>query len=233
MIRKLCMLAPFALAACAANAPLETPRRVATAVDPVLLQASSSYAGESPYRIGPADKLALRVFQVEDLSFSELIVDASGNLALPLIGTVRAAGKTPAELSAEIAALLRTDYLRNPQVSVNIVQSAGQKVTVDGAVTKPGIYELRGPTTLLQAVAMAEGPTRVANLRSVAVFRNMDGRPMVAVFNLQAIRSGRSADPLLRGDDIVVVDTSRLSARMQDLLQMLPAVASFVYYTAQ
>jgi polysaccharide export outer membrane protein len=147
------------------------------------------------YRIGVGDKLDVRVFQVEDLSFEELVVDTAGNINLPLIGAVRGAGLTPGEMSTDIAARLAAQYLRDPQVTVTVKEAANQKITVDGAVTKPGVYEMRGSTSLLQAVAMAEGPTRVADLTKVAVFRNIDGRRSVALFDLSAIRQGRASDP--------------------------------------
>lgn len=181
------------------------------------------------YRIGPTDLLKVTVFQVPDLSFNEIRVDASGNLQFPLIGSVPAAGRTPAELSRDVERALSAQYLRNPRVSVTVVEAASQKITVDGAVTKPGVYQMRGRTTLMQAVAMAEGPTRVADLDQVAVFRTVDGRRMAAVFDLGMIRGGRADDPVLRGDDIVVVDTSRLSATMRDVLAALPGFAVFAY----
>lgn len=193
----------------------------------MLLAATRGVGGE--YKIGPSDKLKLVVFQVPDLSFDEIFVDAAGNLQLPLVGAVAASGRTPAELSTEIEMRLRERYLRNPQVTVAVIESAGQKITVDGAVTKPGVYEMRGRTTLLQAVAMAEGPAPTANLRSVAVFRNVDSRLMVAVFDLDSIRGGQAQDPVLLGDDIVVVDTSRLNVAMRNLVSVLPSLAAFAY----
>lgn len=186
----------------------------------------------SSYVIGPSDLLSVTVFQVEGLSFKEIRVDASGLLQMPLIGDVRAAGLTPAELAEAIERDLGNRYLRDPEVSVSVMEAANQKITVDGAVAKPGVYKMQGRTTLLQAVAMAEGATRVADLRKVAVFRTVPAGSMVAMFDLQAIRSGAAVDPVLMGDDIVVVDTSRLSARMQDVLRALPALASFVFYAS-
>jgi polysaccharide biosynthesis/export protein len=181
------------------------------------------------YRIGPSDKLTLRVFQVEDLSFEEIYVDAAGNLQLPLIGSVKAAGLTPAELSRDLERRLGERYLRNPQIVVTVSAAASQKITIDGAVRKPGVYEMRGQTTLMQAVAMAEGATNVADLDSIAVFRTVEDRRMVAVFDLGAIRSGQAVDPLLQGDDVIVVDTSRLSATIREVLQALPGLAVFGY----
>ena len=181
------------------------------------------------YRIGPSDKLALTVFQVEDLSFEQIFVDASGKLQLPLVGSVQAAGLTPAELSTELERRLGERYLRNPQVSVSVLEAASQKVTVDGAVMKPGVYEMRGRTSLLQAVAMAEGGTNIADLKKVAVFRTVEGRRMIAVFDLAAIRRGQAEDPQVLGDDIIVVDTSRLNARYRDIIAILPALTVFAY----
>lgn len=182
------------------------------------------------YRIGPSDLLRISVFQVPDLSFEEIRVDASGNIHMPLIGELRASGRTPAELADDMAAVLGQRFLQNPQVAIAVTEASNQKVTVDGAVTKPGVYSMRGRTTLLQAVAMAEGPSRTANLSSLAVFRRGEHGQMVAVFDLTAIRNGTAADPVILGDDIIVVDTSRLGRAMQDVLQALPGLAVFAYF---
>lgn len=222
-------LAALCLASCSGGQRLPAASGVANQVDPVALL-SAGVIDDETYRIGATDLLSISVFQVPDLSFEEIRVDAAGNLQLPLIGSVRAAGATPGELSTEIERLLGDRYLRNPSVNVTVAQAASQKVTVDGAVTKPGVYEMRGKTTLLQAVAMAEGPTQIADLRSVAVFRVVDGQRMIAVFNLGAIRGGQLEDPVLLGDDVVVVDTSRLNARMREVIAALPGLAAFAYF---
>jgi polysaccharide export outer membrane protein len=201
------------------------------AAQPVDLQTVQDVPGPSTeYRIGVGDKLDVRVFQVADLSFNELVVDTSGNINLPLIGAVRSAGRTAGEMSTDIAARLAAQYLRDPQVTVTVKEAASQKITVDGAVTKPGVYEMRGSTSLLQAVAMAEGPTRVADLTKVAVFRSIDGRRSVAVFDLSAIRQGRASDPQVLGDDVIVVDTSRLSSALREVVGALPAFSAFAYF---
>ncbi|MEY4241833.1 MAG: hypothetical protein RJA14_1529 [Pseudomonadota bacterium] len=202
-----------------------------TAARPVDLQMVQTVVPPSvEYRIGVGDKLDVRVFQVEDLSFEELVVDTSGNINLPLIGAVRGSGRTAGEMSTEIAGRLAAQYLRNPQVTVTVKEAANQKITVDGAVTRPGVYEMRGSTSLLQAVAMAEGPSRVADLTKVAVFRSIDGRRSVAVFDLGAIRQGRATDPQVFGDDVIVVDTSRLNSTLREVVGALPAFAAFAYF---
>lgn len=182
------------------------------------------------YRIGVGDKINVRVFQVPDLSFDNLVIDTSGNVQMPLIGAVRGSGMTPGEMATDIATRLSARYLRDPQVTVTVTEAASQKITVDGAVTKPGVYEMRGSTSLLQAVAMAEGPSRVADMTKVAVFRTIDGRRSVALFGLVAIRQGRAEDPPVYGDDVIVVDTSRLNSALREAVGALPALAAFAYF---
>lgn len=202
-----------------------------TAAQPVDLRSVQTVATTSAeYRIGVGDKVDVGVFQVEDLSFEELVVDTSGNISMPLIGAVRAAGRTAGEMSSDIATRLAAQYLRDPQVTVTVKEAASQKITVDGAVTKPGVYVMRGSTSLLQAVAMAEGPSPTADLSKVAVFRTVDGQRSVALFDLAAIRRGRAPDPEVLGDDVIVVDTSRLNSALREILVALPALAMFRPY---
>lgn len=183
------------------------------------------------YRIGPLDKLNITVFQVKDLTLQNVQVDGSGRISLPLVGTVVASGKTTEQLSAEIATLLSGKYLQSPQVSIWVSEAVSQKVTVDGAVREPGVYTMSGPTTLLQAVAMAKGPDRtLANLSRVAVFRNINGQRTAAVFDLKAIRAGKSPDPEIYGNDVIVVDGSVLKSTMREVLTALPGLSIFRPY---
>ena len=201
-----------------------------TAAQPADLQSAGiAAAGTAPgeYRIGVGDKINLRVFQVPDLSIDGLVIDTSGNVQMPLIGAVRGSGRTPGEMSADIAARLSVQFLRDPQVTVTVTEAASQKITIDGAVTQPGVYEMRGSTSLLQAVAMAQGPTSLADLSKVAVFRTINGQRSVALFDLGAIRQGRAEDPQVLGDDVVVVDISRLNAALRDVLGVVPALSIF------
>lgn len=179
------------------------------------------------YRIGAQDQISITVFQEPELSLQDVRVDASGNILLPLIGAVRAAARTSAELSQEIAERLDARFLVDPQVSVIVSSSVSQKVTVEGSVTEPGVYEVRGQTTLLEALAMAKGPSRVAALDEVAVFRTIDGERMGAMFDVEAIRRGDAADPEILGNDTVVVGLSNVKAIWRDALAAIPALAIF------
>lgn len=220
----LLLLSILALGACASSG---APKEGSIPTDTLLATSASGSTASGEYRIGATDLLRINVFRVPDLSFEEIRVDASGVIQMPLIGTVQAEGLTPNELSESLAARLGAQYLRNPQITVTVLEAASQKITVDGAVTQPGVYEMQGRTTLLQAVAMARGPSAGANLDSVVIFRTIDGQRQFAVFDLAAIRAGDMPDPVVLGEDVIVVDASRLSAALQQAVRALPALALF------
>jgi polysaccharide export outer membrane protein len=181
-----------------------------------------------PYIIGPEDKLTIRVFEVKDLSFDNEQVDASGQIMLPLIGKVMAAGKTTDQLEDEISQRLEK-YLQSPQVSVSVSESASQKVTVEGNVKNPGVYQVRGHTTLMQAVAMAGGPDDEADTHKVAVIRLDNGIRKAATVDYEAIKQGRAGDPLIQGDDVVVVGESTIKMVWSNVMKNLPIFTLFAY----
>jgi polysaccharide export outer membrane protein len=201
-----------------------TARPPATTFKEVPSAPGPAPAQQSEYIIGPQDKLDVNVFQVQDLS-KAVTVESSGTILLPLIGQVRATGRTVKALSDDIAEKLGERYVKDPLVTVTVVESASQKVTVDGAVTQPGIYPISGNTTLTQAVALARGTIEDANLRQVAVFRNEGDKRMAAVFDLSAIRSGKMPDPNVQANDVIVVDT----AGGRRLLRSLGTLVPFMY----
>ena len=191
-----------------------------------VIPATSRTLTAEDYRIGPLDELKITVFQEEDLSLEEVPVDASGNILFPLIGRVEVKGKTSSELAEDITGRLAERYLVDPQVTVIVSRSASQKVTVEGAVAKPGVFEIEGPTTLIQAVALAQGPTQTANLDEVIVFRNKADGVYAARFDLNEIRKGRQPNPEILGNDIVVIGNSFAKALFRDFLQLSPLLAT-------
>lgn len=178
------------------------------------------------YKIGPLDVLKITVFQEEDLSLEEVPVDASGDILLPLVGRVEAAGRTGTELSTDIAQRLGERYLIDPQVSIIVSVSASQRITVEGAVNQPGIFEIQGQSNLLQAMALAEGPTQTAKLGEVIVFRRKEDGLYAAQFNLSDVRTGRAENPEILAGDIVVVGNSFAKALFRDFLQLSPLLAT-------
>lgn len=219
------------LGACATSG---TPRTGARAVEvseqlglPDTTTASGAYSGESEYRLGAQDLLEVNVFQVQELNRT-VRVNSSGDISLPLVGVLRAGGLTVRELEQSIAAALSKDYLQDPQVSVFVKEYTSQRVTLEGAVKKPGIYPLSGHTTLLQAIATGGGLDPLANLQGVVVFRTVEGKKMAAVFDMQAIRSGQIADPQVYGDDVIVVDQSGSKTALRRFIESVPAFSLFL-----
>lgn len=155
------------------------------------------------YVIGPLDKLTVDVYGVEELTRS-VQVDASGEIALPLIGTVTAAGKTPLELADMVSAKLKARYVRNPQVAVS-VDTGAQTVAIDGQVNTPGLYPVVGRMTLMRAIASAKGLADFAQPSYVVVYRRVNNQEMAALYDLRAIRNGAYADPDIFANDIVYV----------------------------
>ena len=176
----------------------------------------------SSYRVGVLDVLSVRVFQEPELSFEEVQVDAGGSINFPLIGEVVAVGQTPMELSRSIEARLGERFIRSPQVVVGVVESAAQRVIVEGNVEQPGVYEIAGSSSLLESIARAQGLTRVAVVDQIVVLRTVEGQAMGAVFDLQAIREGKAPDPEILGGDRIVVGFSGLKGAYRDILSAAP-----------
>jgi polysaccharide export outer membrane protein len=173
------------------------------------------------YVIGPDDVIGISVFQIPDLS-STAQVDSEGNILLPLLGTVPAAGRTVGQLSQQLATAYGDKYVRDPKVTVSVKNSESQKITVDGAVVQPGIYPITSGTTLMQAIALAKGPDTKLASSKVAIFRTVGQNRTEAVFDLSDIRDGKVQDPQLQAHDIVVVDTSGVRKFFQDISPIAP-----------
>jgi polysaccharide biosynthesis/export protein len=190
---------------------------------------SGAYQGVSEYRVGPQDLVEISVFQVADLNRT-VRLNSAGQISLPLIGAIKAGGKTVQELEAEIAARLNERYLQNPQVSVFVKEFASQRVTLEGAIKNPGIYPLTGKTTLIQAVAMAQGLDPLANPQGIVIFRMIQGKKMAAVFDIAAIRAGNAEDPQVYGDDIIVIEQSGSKTALRRFIETVPMLSFFVLF---
>jgi len=213
------MTSAEAVAAVTPTTPASTPSSAGAGA---IALASSIATGSDDYRIGPQDLLELQVFAVEALNRT-VRVNSRGFVSLPLIGLVQAAGLTSEQLEASLADRLAEKYLQNPQVSVFIKEYTSQRVTVEGAVKKPGIYPLRGRTSLLQTLATAEGLTTVADPNGVRVFRTdpRTGNRATLEFDLEKIRAGEARDPAVQNDDIVQVGESRGKSVAKELIEFI------------
>lgn len=173
------------------------------------------------YYIGPSDRLSIDVFGVPELE-REIQVDSAGRLSYPLIGVIETAGLTPEQLAREIEARLRSNFVKNPQVTVNLKETTNQLVTVDGQVGKPGMYPVTGRMTLERAVAVAGGASEFAKLSDVIIQREVGGKSYIGLYNLAAIRRGNYADPDVYPNDLIIVGESKQRRLFRDLLQVLP-----------
>ena len=149
-----------------AEAPVQAPStlRGATTDDynQRLGQLKQSLAGPvanstaEDYRIGPQDLLEISVFEAPELN-QAVRVSASGEISLPLLGVVQAAGLTPKALEFVLQELLRRSYMKDPHVSVFMKEMQSHPVSVFGAVKKPGVFQIDGPKSLVEILSMAEG----------------------------------------------------------------------------
>jgi polysaccharide biosynthesis/export protein len=177
-------------------------------------------------RISPLDMLDIKVFGSGEIS-GPYQVDPSGEIKFPLIGAIGAKGYTTFELAAMLESRLREKYLQDPLVTVRITEVNGQQFTIEGAVGKPGMYPVRGPLTLLQALAQAGGPTPNANLDGILIFRRIEGERKAARFDLRMVRSGEVPDPLLYGNDLVIVYGREGDDSYDVFLRSIPVIGMF------
>ncbi|MBV2208197.1 MAG: polysaccharide export protein [Thermomonas sp.] len=222
------------LAACASGGSAKRMPVNAVAGDempaPDTTAASGAYKGGTDYRIGSQDLLEISVFGVEDLD-KEVRVNSNGQISLPLIGIVMAGGMTIPELEADLGKRYADGFLQNPQVSVFVKEYTSQRITLEGAVKKPGIYPITGKTTLLQAIALAEGLNdQIADLGGIILMRQVSGKRMAAVFDLREVRRGVVADPQVYGDDIIVVETSGSKSAYRRFIESMPAIGVFRWF---
>lgn len=176
------------------------------------------------YLVGPLDELNIGVHGIEEFAPRDYTVDAAGRLSFPLIGSVEVSGKTLAALEQEIAGRLRTAYVRNPQVSVNLKEANSQIVTVSGQVKQPGLYPVVGRMTLMQAIARAQGLDEFAKRDEVVIFREVGDQRFAGIYNLAAIEHGNYADPEVYPRDIVVVGDSVQRRALRDAIGAAPAI---------
>lgn len=170
------------------------------------------------YRIAPNDLIEFNVFGVPDMQ-RDVRVNASGDVSLPLIGQVPVAGLTAQAAEQKIAASYQEKYLRDPQVSLFIKEFTTQRVAIEGAVTRPGIYPVTGQLTLLRALALSGGFAPYADINQIVVYRGgTDGQREQFTYDLDKVRAGQEADPQIRSDDVIVVQRNARRAALKDSL---------------
>ncbi len=156
------------------------------------------------YIIGPEDVLSINVWK-EDSITQTVPVRIDGNISLPLLDDIRAAGKTPLELKEIITEKLK-GYIENPTVTVTVLEANSYKIFLTGEVKNPGVMRIRSPITLMKAITTAGGFTEWANKRKILIItRDEQGNEKRITVNYNRILDGDEPDPVItRGDTIVV-----------------------------
>jgi polysaccharide export outer membrane protein len=181
---------------------------LAAAAEPISL----GVRGE--YRCGPGDRLAVTVFEVEELS-GAVSIDADGLIRLPLVGAITVDGLTTGEIEARLVELYGANLLQDPQISVAVEEFGSQPVSVLGAVNEPGVLQLQGARRLMDVIAMAGGLSEQAGEH---IFIRRPGAddsapPLeIAVPVKQMLASGTESqfNPWVRPHDTIQVDTAGL-----------------------
>ncbi len=224
----------------AVNIPPQPPVEPATKASdgPAPLAPDAPRVGPPPagqavaedYRIGPQDLIEVQVYGLEDLK-REVRVNSRGMISLPLIGPVSLSGLTSQEAEELIKSKYEKDYLRNPQVSLFIKEFTSQRITVEGAVNRPGVFPIKGQTSLLQALAIAGGGAAMSDMAEVMLFRVENGARKATKFDVGKIRTGELPDPVLMNDDLVVVNRSPARTALKDSLfrDILETINPFSY----
>lgn len=196
--------------------------------DPPLAQETGSEMAEPEepdlYRIQPGDVIGVQVLEDSSLN-RELLVQPDGRVSFPLAGVLQAGGRTPEELQGLISRALSDDFLQPPTVTVSLqstplfgdaarqAEGLGETFFILGQVAQPGQFAITKPTTILQALAMAGGPTVFAATSRIQVRRtNEDGLEEVELFDFEAVEDGLVIDSMIRiqDGDVIYVPESGL-----------------------
>jgi polysaccharide biosynthesis/export protein len=168
-----------------------------------------SHVNPNDYIVGSEDLLEVQIFGEEDLN-RQVRVDGEGQVTLPLVGSVKVAGFTPKTIEKRLMAAYGARYLRDPQITLSVKEYRHQRVSVTGAVDKPGYYEIIGPRKLLEVLAMAGGlQDKGADSKAgdvVQVIRE-HGSPNTLIIDLKRLQA--KADPdlnvIIHSGDVVHV----------------------------
>jgi len=177
----------------------------------------TSLANYKDYQVGPEDQLAVDVFGQEKLK-RVLRVNGQGEIAMPLVGPVKVGGLTTQQIEKRLEEAYGTNYLVNPQVTVEVKEFRHQRVAVTGAVAKPGSYELIGPRTLLEVLSLAGGFANAPGSAQAGDTLNLI-RHQNAPDLAKASRTG-PLQPFTPKTETTVIDLRRLVSGQEPALNM-------------
>jgi len=180
--------------------PAETPK-------PSVAGTRATFLAPPPpdYIIGPDDVLTISFWRDPTMS-GDFVVRPDGKISMPLINDIQAAGLTPEALGASVTEAAK-EFIETPTVSVVVKQIKSRKVYIVGMVAKPGPYEMTGPMTLVQLIAVAGGLQEFSDKKHVLVMRTENGKNLSYTVNYDDLTKGKNLGQniLLRPGDTVVV----------------------------
>jgi polysaccharide biosynthesis/export protein len=157
------------------------------------------------YVIGPEDVLNVVFWRNQEMS-GDFVVRPDGQISMPLLNDVAAAGLTPEQLR-EVVTKAATKFLEDPSVTVVVKAINSRKVTITGQVQKPGAYPLISPTTVLQLISIAGGLHEFADSKKILIVRNENGKQVSYKFNYKDVSQGKNLTQnieLKPGDSVIV-----------------------------
>lgn len=200
---------------------------------PLLLLLGSPVSHAAEYRLGSGDILTMTVWnyqqtdQSQQTQLIEYAIRPDGKVAFPLVGEVKAEGLTSAELTTIITEAVGK-YIKDPQVTLNVVKFRTVRVYVLGEITKPGLYEIERQHRLLDAIGLAGSYTKGAAKKNVFIYhKDQTGDPIKAnLLNLLNKGDMTQNYELVDGDVVYLSDNGRIDFATQ----ILPWITG-LYYT--
>ncbi len=177
----------------------------------IFLLSTSVIAATDDYIVGEGDVLKLTVYEHADLTLT-VRVSGEGAITVPLIGDVQVKGLPLSRIAENITTLLADGYIVNPQVNIFIHEFRSNKATILGRINRPGLYELRQHTTLLELISQAGGLTQEAGK--------------------QAIIKRKSAEASNRKEEIITIDLKSLIERGDESRNIQIVGGDSIYITA-
>ncbi len=171
----------------------------------VVALAGACLAAGQAYVIGAGDMISISVWKDQSMS-RQLVVLPDGFITFPLIGRLKAEGKTLDQLESEVTRKLGR-YISKPVVTVEVLQVNSMQIYVIGKVNRPGRFALSDEVDVLQALAMAGGFNTFARRSKVRIFRKVEGKTTILPFDYDAVADGKRLEQnvyLQRGDVVVV-----------------------------
>jgi polysaccharide export outer membrane protein len=161
----------------------------------------------------PGDTISIQVFQDPKLDRPSVVIGPTGMISFPLVGPVRASGRTPEQLADFLKARLRDKYTTDLDITVSLVALTRERdeerprIFITGEVRTPGAYPLRTRTNVMQALALAGGLGPYAAKQRIQVRRKISGGESIFVFDYAAFELGTNLlDNIdLRQGDVIIV----------------------------